>query len=377
MIDELERRFPPARTNEAALRLEEKAALVGIALAPEKTSNRHRPAAAEKSVYDAARAAVSGFVTREATGENEEAGLLPEEVARFLSLRGEALAAVRDELLSSAQPPRWEMDLTKGAQYAPLPNLLGILNLQKLLLAAALSESLQGRAEEAERHLEASWRLNEALVARPELISQLIAIAGGKLQIGILRKLAFDREPWLERLPRQDFRAAFFWSLRAEATASLGGEGKQGSPELLEYARGMREVVRELEKENACSFRQEGAERFWQPLFPGREARVLSGITLPNLTDAVHRVFRFELDRELTALVLEARRALRSRQEGRRPDFQDRPSLVCPGARWNYRISGGGDALTIAFEGHLPEWETVALKLPLSFRFAAVAPRRP
>ena len=118
--------------------------------------------------------------------------------------------------LAQGVSPEWEMQLEQLFA-APVPNLLGHINLQKLLALDALVHLHHGRREPALETLEAAWTLMGSLRDSPFLISQLIRIADARMILGVLRQLPGPPPHWAERLRGEDFHGPLVASLKYEA----------------------------------------------------------------------------------------------------------------------------------------------------------------
>ena len=83
---------------------------------------------------------------------------------------------------------------------APVPNLRSLLRLYAALALDSLHQSRLGRNRDALKGLEVSWKINESLRERPDVMSQQIALAGLNMQLGILRKLKVVPLDWEQRM---------------------------------------------------------------------------------------------------------------------------------------------------------------------------------
>jgi len=125
------------------------------------------------------------------------------------------LATLRRQLLSGPVP-RWELQIERLLS-APVPNLGGNIDLQKLLLADALAHVAVGDHEGALERLESSWRLNAALREDPMLITQLVSMAVTRMQVGVLRQLGDAPVIWPSRLNDVGYRDTFLVALQLES----------------------------------------------------------------------------------------------------------------------------------------------------------------
>jgi hypothetical protein len=411
---EFEAQFPKAEATAAALELERLAALLGIELAPkleprppaedpregEETEDQAQEADGEETAADvettptpvlevqenrarpSAEAAAAlqtvqlgGFLDRELKSPQERVGAPPRPVERFLTDHEGELEAI-ESLLLREENLQWEMDVTPKADFH-IPNTLGQMRLQRLLVARALLEMRRGETDGANRTLEASWRLNEVLSARPELISHLIVVAVAKYHAGALRKLVAPAAGWADRLRSLKlllgYLAAFqneFWFVWD--TDDLTGE--EGA-----WGRALRGMAEELQARDPCSWTPKTLEQAWEHAFDDQYAtddldRTWLATIALNLTNVIARWGRYLVDAELTALVLDARTERAASREKTWPG-----KLFTLGAgicqeSWTYRASAKG-TVTIAFQkSPLGEGATPGITLPLTFTAGVPTP---
>lgn len=409
---EFEAQFPKAEATAAALELERLAALLGIELAPrleprpsaeapregeetedqaangeeaaadvettpapvlEVQENRARPSAEAAAALQAVQ--FGGFLDRELKSTQEKIGAPPRAVERFLADHEGELEAIESLLLREGSL-QWGMDVTPKAD-THLPNVLGHLRLQRLLVARALLEMRQGETDAADRTLEASWRLNEVLSGRPELITHLIVVAVAKYQVGALRKLVAPAAGWADRLRSQrlllGYLAAFqneFWFVW-DADDLTGEEGAWG--------RTLRGMAEELQARDPCSWTPKMLEQAWERAFDAQYAtddpdRGWLGTIALNLTNIIARWGRYLVDAELTGLVLDARTERAASREKAWPGKLFKLGAGICQESWTYRASVKG-TVTIAFQGSpLGEGATPGLTLPLTFTAGVPAP---
>src|SRR6185295_16202549 len=141
---------------------------------------------------------VFGFLDRELKSVDERIGVPPAALTAYLDEHDAALESIR-AAASGDREIVWDVDVALRHE-APLPNLLGQIRLQRLLVARALVQTRRGDGDAALQTLEASWRLTDALFARPEMISLLIGLAGERFQAGALRKIDAPAYGWADRL---------------------------------------------------------------------------------------------------------------------------------------------------------------------------------
>ena len=196
-------RYPKTADNAAVLELEALGAAIGIDMAPPETQGRSRPAPEAAQRFAAIKTPLEKLLAPSAQPEDGAIAAPPAALADYLGFARPTLLRVV-EVLRRDPPPVWQRDLGLGFD-APVANLLGILQLQRLLLLEARERLRNGDSGGALAVLEASWRYNEALREnRPTLIGQLIALAILKLQQPVLRSLPAPSAAtagWRARLP--------------------------------------------------------------------------------------------------------------------------------------------------------------------------------
>jgi hypothetical protein len=399
-----EAQFPKSEASAAALELEQLAALLGVELAPKDEAGlpppettptnmneetptpatptpaidareRRRPSAEESAGYRRIGEAVSGFLDRELKSPVERIGPPSRELERYLEEREDALASIESVLLRDADV-HWEMDVNRGWA-SPLPNLLGQMRLQRLLVARALLEARRGEAELALQTIEASWRLNQAISSRPELISQLIVVAVARLEVGALRKLDTPAYGWADRLRDGRLFSAFLaafqnqvWS-DPEITDLTGNAGA--------FGRALRQTAEEFQERDLCAWTPEKLRETWTRAIRDEvpEDDPMAEMLIPNVLRSFERWRRFLVDAELTALVLDARtERAASRQHAWPEKLLSVGAGVCPDGGWSYRPSGKGTA-HFAFERRIVEDPSGATKLPLTFTAGFPTPPTP
>ncbi len=378
-LDDFPNRHPARATNEVAQRLETVAEAMGVDLRPRFLSGaedpkRSRPAAETSKV-------LSGYL--DANLADPSAAALPPtgEAEAALARLAPGLAPIVGIL--SKETPVWLEEIGRGYE-APIPNLLGHIQLQRILLASSLRLEARGDARGAEKSLDASWTLNESLTSRPELISQLIAIAVGRMQAGVLRKVPVDPTRWVPRLaacePRRGILEAFTGEAWVMRYAVLRGAmpGPDGGPrsrrvralEFLSRPRLKIEVASALTVFRECFLDWENAPvsggtakaRNGASGGGGPFGRVLSELMIPNFETTLLRADRLAVDLELTRKALELRAARRTGREWP-PGVPGIEASVVKDARWIYARTPDGRA-TIELSRELEWGKTVGIVLP-------------
>jgi hypothetical protein len=280
------------------------------------------------------------------------------------------------------------MHLERVAE-APIPNLLGHLELQRTLVADALAAIDAGDRRRALDDLEAAWRLMSALRDDPFILTQLIVLVDARLVAGALRQIEEAPPVWRERLAGHDFRAGvtealqyegWYWTQidESEDLTSLRGVGAKllysvAEPYfrycLVDVSDTFRERLANLERASAlCDY--DLASRRADLQVPVPRWNVLGDLVVPDLGGALDRLARLELDVELTRRLLEleeARRAAGGEWPASLPGGE--VSSACPKDRWDYELSPEG-GMTLAFHREI-SWEGVkGPRLPTRFSVA-------
>jgi hypothetical protein len=380
--------FPRSDANGTALELEERAAAIGIDLAPKPFWDPSTADEPPPSPHDGrARPApgtdlqlpLSEFLQEELTVTTEKIGRASPLVERFLEEHEGEISQIQVFLLANEEP-RWEVDVEAGVR-APLPNLVGMLRLQRLLLTRALIRAREGKADDAVAVLESSWRLQSAVLSRPELISQLIAIAVAKLQAGVLRKIDSPAYGWAERLRSPSFGVNGYEAALQNETWMTSSEVAT-QEELGETGRFYRRFIERVERFSSCSWSADIVEGAWRDAAAEMNNEDGSKIhpetwAVPNLKNGLMRARRVAIDSELTALVLDARA---ERAAERRPQWPARlltlNAGICPEARWSYRVDANGTA-RFRFENRLEGADSAPFQLPLEFTAGKPRPPKP
>lgn len=343
-MHEVLERFPTRGANRSALELEKIAASIGIDLVPVPRRDREGRPEEAKRAFEEAKPALLDYLFSQLARPDAGVGVPPPSVAAFLRGQEESLAALRSRL-ALGDLPTWERDLEKLRE-APIPNLLGHINLQRLLLTDALVRASRGDEFGALADLEASWTLNAAIREEPTLITQLIAVAVVRMQAGTLRRLRVVPPEWRLRLFEHDYRDSVMNALWLE-----GWMWKQPGSWSLPQGEGLHMKIGEWLSRPYVRLCGSDASTRWERHLAelsavaalcdadlGRyEERLVDSIpwwnrlathTTGSLLHSLDRVARLELDLELTERILSRKGT--PRPPGRRLE----PSRACPSLRW-------------------------------------------
>ncbi|MFP5247492.1 MAG: hypothetical protein ACLGH0_12430 [Thermoanaerobaculia bacterium] len=325
--------FPPRAQSAAATQLVALAAPLGIDFTP-----------AKKWTPPSALQATADYVRQEQASASSAIAPPPDEVARYLAEHATELDAVREHLLRGGTV-EWPLDLTQGMQ-APIPNLLAHMHLGRVLIA-------RGLATRSWEELHAAWALTQSLRSRPELITQLIALAIARGVNAAAWKLPPPAPPWFAELRATDHERLLARGMQAE-TWMAWANAKQTRIPFTRLFLGstlnqQREMVAVLLATHECGFEV-------GQFFAGQIARlgrwnVFGRIFVPNLASAWRRAFRYRAEREATmnALRIIAGQSIDERS-------------ACSDGTWTF-VNG-----TLAFSRELPKGGEQETDMPLALR---------
>lgn len=290
----------------------------------------------------------------------------PAELRAYLEMNAVLIAAIQIHLLE--QPvPQWDQTYEHmfDPNY-PFPGFFNVRNFQELLLLSALEHNHRGQPVEMHAALEASWRLNQALLERPDLTAQVSVSAVSELQAGLLRHLDLVPDLWQARLVQQSHQQSVMGGRQFETwlqynvqqqllmstvfskerhVSWLGNLSSRFSywfsPAYITQLKGIEttqmthQAIDLLRRLEVCSVTQYAAE---QKLL--RQARTVTrnpGTALGS--EVLARRWKIEGDRELTLeltqQVLQAKQLYA--QTGRWPKPSTKVvSEACPGEFWSY-----------------------------------------
>jgi hypothetical protein len=325
------------------------------------------------------RAAVMDYVTAQLVRPDDSVSAPRPEAAATLEARRAALTTF-EEFLVSSPSPKWAFDTRVDRDARLEPNGLGHIRVQRLLIADALAASARGDSAGGQRALEASWKLNEGLVPRPDIVSQLIAVAVARYEAGALRGVGARSDVWAPRLAAMGARARLVDALVLDHPRStdMAAHYRRVRPEgvgwwvhnfvsLLEepyarladasYSDAWRRALTELRDEPAFRERAPDPKPGWNT------TAILMSIALPNIRNSFERADRLALDAELTAKILRVKDARRAQGAWPQPSAEISSSRFS-GLSWNYAVDGG--VMTIALARALPKPPSPFV-LPTSF----------
>jgi hypothetical protein len=288
-------RYPDAETNGAATALTKLTGDLGISTIPlvKQTSPDS----------EAIKEPLNAYFHAELERIGDQVQAPPANVAAYFANRDAQLNVVRDHIVT-AGPIRWVSHFRLGHD-APLPNLLGLMTLTKVYTGRALAKAANHDAA-AWEDLHAVWLLDRELWQRPELISQLIALAGTRMVNASAAKMPLPVAPWFHEVQAFDYRHQFAASYQAEAwMISHSPMPRLQRPFFdacaLDAAEQMRVWTSDHANANKCDV---------SPVQPMAIAswNVLAKVAMPNLTGAWTRFARFQAELEATDKILAMRR---------------------------------------------------------------------
>jgi hypothetical protein len=370
-------RYPATEANSTVRDLDGLGAAIGIDMAPAKTPGRIHPQAAVEARFAALKPQLAELL--DASKCPTDGSLPPPSpaLAAFLESARPGLKAIRDRL-AQGPPPVWERDLSPGFD-AGLPNYLGVLMLQKLLLLDAREQLRSGCEAQAREILDTSWQLNQALAdSHPDLVTQLIAQVVVRMQQPILRSFAVPPAGWRERLQHLDLQSPMFLGLQYQAFMAhrnstfaepLGRRETDvgGFPKTLlrwaiwDFSRRFAAAVEELRRRDVRGYDPEAFVREWMRSVP--RWQFVARLLLPNFLDAWPKSAHKELEAELTVLVFAERERLAAGLPRLGGDRQ--PSRI-KGLSWIYEETS--EALTLHLDGELKNTEPKPVPLRFTVR---------
>lgn len=194
--------FPPQPSNDAAHALEQEAWPLGIDIYPRVGPKRDAALGTSGERWKSIDKPLGTYVRTTLQQERATPAMPPAQVAAFLTENESAIDGLARVLIAK-EPPVWRVEVGSGFD-APLPNLLGNLQLVRLLVASSLRHAGRNQSGPAWRDLQAASRLPKGLFSRPEPMSQLIAIAEASLIVGTMRQLPGPPPPWALTWPEED-----------------------------------------------------------------------------------------------------------------------------------------------------------------------------
>lgn len=325
-IRDVPARYPERNADTpAALALTRLAGPLGVDLKP-RDGGRFVPTPPSRSDYKAIEKPLHDYLEAQLVRTSNAIDPPPPLLVGYFADRHMELDAVRTYLLSGP-PIAWKTQLSRGFE-APIPNLLGHMELSRLFVADALLKARDNDAR-AWDDLHAIWMVDVGLRSRPDLISQLIAVASSRMVNAAAAKLPLPEPAWLGEVHAYDYRKSVVASMQAEAWAwthlpALRG-GWLARPYVQLSAADAAEHVRaafvKISGSNACDVDEAALMNAFTASIP--RWNVLARTAIPNISSVWQRVSRVTPEVELTEKVLQLR-------GGRTPNGDSR----CSDGQW-------------------------------------------
>lgn len=183
---------PCDKTNATALELERAASAVGIGIVPRGLKSR----VVRRHVTDVdVPKSLPRYLSEELAKPSLAIVEPPQEIVEFLKNSRTEIDAIVT-LLNDGVPCWGHDDLDEQG----IPNLLGNIQLARLLTVNSLWHMHEGRVDEAHASASALISVSEAAVVGPYLIEILIGVADARMASGLMRKLPKAPPEFLERL---------------------------------------------------------------------------------------------------------------------------------------------------------------------------------
>jgi hypothetical protein len=298
---------------------------------------------------------------------------LPDSLRKWLDGHTVKIDAVAKHLVEAVRP-QWRVLQSGPPGLRPIPNLLGHMQLGRVLSLAALDAEMKGENERAWYLEHAAWKLAQPLGLRPEVISQLINVAGVKMVVATTRKLQPPAPQWIGELaalrPRDGiFRAFRYETAYARSTSDLsllndGDTSGRSFQERLEAAAlspGLAWAGREAIRAAAGEFNRlrsvepcrvdakSAAERARSSTSP--VARSMGRTYFSAFGGAFTRAAELEIAIEGTQRILAAKAAHLSAKSWP-ASLTGAQRSVCRDARWSYESDGA--TARLRFTGRVP-----------------------
>jgi hypothetical protein len=308
-VSDVAARYPERKADtDAALALTRMATPLGVDLEPR--NGRYRPVPPSRNDYKAIERPLHDYVEAQLVRPSNAIDPPPPLLVGYFADRGAQLETARTYILTGA-PIAWKTQLSRGFD-APIPNLLGHMELSRLFVADAL---MKARANDptAWDDLHAIWLLDAGLRSRPDLISQLIAIASVRMVNAAAAKLPLPEPAWLGEVRAFDYRKSVVASMQAEAwtwthlSAQHGGWLARPYVQLsaADAAEHMRAAFVKMASSNACDVDDAALMNAVMASIP--RWNVLARTAIPNISGVWQRVARVTPEVELTEKVLQLR----------------------------------------------------------------------
>jgi hypothetical protein len=213
-------RYPPLEKNATARQVEVLAASFGISVAVDDDAAAPVPDPGRVDSYRAVRSSLLNHDLDSPRGPGRQT------LGGWLRQHRTTVDALAGTLIEDAAPV-WAMTLDDCVGDLQV-KLAGLVELQRVLLAAADQSIRAGELDLAARLLEASWRLNDTIQRSPRLDEHLASVVVVEEQMAVLRNHPAPGNHWKVRLAAVDLERRALeairldaWLLRCRAAAFL------------------------------------------------------------------------------------------------------------------------------------------------------------
>jgi len=360
--DDIARHFPSHGDNETATRVVALAKPLGVGFEDRGAQSEIQPT----------REAMSQHLSRAigASGDAVDAPSAP--LAQWLAQHANDVRALQQQLVAH-DAPQWAVD-TGAMTEPPMPRLMPQMDLFRVLALDALEQHRSGNDALAWEDLHASWKLAQGLIARPELISQLIGIAGARMANGVAAKLSAPEPAWRHELASFDFGNAAVASLAYEAAHSWRyahryPAGEPNEDKLRNRGRQLAGIVLApyLRHRAGIALEQQRKAAMEVASLHACDPHPQMPQEASNLGEAWRRIgrFRAEVEGVEKLLALKAARA----QSGAWPESM--PSISgssCSDGSWQYQRAADG-SMSLGFSKPIEVTKHATIVVPLVFRY--------
>jgi hypothetical protein len=350
--------------------------------------------------FDSLKKALRGHLENEVREPDEKINAAPEFLQRYLANHRAALTEIVTQL-RSGELPGWEVDDMGRFELA----YVDLLWLERLCLVEALESKRVADDSRTADLLDAAWRLNLAILSRPEAIGQSVGFTIGTFQAAVVRKVGGSSLDWSQRFGSFAARRSLARGLQHDALY-LREHGRHDEVQLgwplwaraiarpwlnsmfrigyADFSVAMHQSVSFLGKTEPCDYDLDKAKAIWgyamdppkghRRRFPIWDA---ANAAWPDIrTNTAPRfpadLRDFLLSQELTLRVLQAREATPVERKALVETASER-STVCPDGQWLYSARNA-DSMRIKFSRIFDPWPVGEKKfvVPLVFEVGRV-----
>ena len=397
--DKFAQKFPqPVESNKSALQLKQMTEKLGFILYSTQAKNDNiKLEQKAKQEIETVRKDIDDYYSNQLISNNSTIPVPSEKIRKYLTAKSSLIGEINQYILNN-ETPIWSYNidyLKKGDVSYPLPSMLGIVTLEKILLIDGLEKYRLGEKEAGLKSIESAAKLTENLKNRPELIGQLVSIIANKTQNAALRKLEQIPDNLKQSLNNHDYRQSVMTSLYGESFFmyygmrnnfnQLYGQENVGLFERLlsapiskpyiqtaafkDYQK-QQKIYGEIEQEkNFCHInwdkltQDNSNENNWDIFAP-------FSLNVGSFASQYRKGGDLMLHLELTEKILLIK-SLRAKTGKLPATVSGLESSICPGEKWIYQVNPEGKKATLKFSYKLtePNPKSSALALPFHYEF--------